>query len=104
MRYYVYYGEITEENIINWSTCEKPYAILKKNNPISGILPYWDESLSWADTHFSDRIQVDWGSFAWKCCGQDLLEFNRAFPKTQIDGIDGIDRERLYGVVFIEMP
>ena len=61
----IFYGEIKEERLNSWSENENPYDILKENNRINS-LSGWD-FLEVAKKLFTEEVQVDWGSFAYKC-------------------------------------
>ena len=80
---------------------DDPYEVLEKNNSIRA--GNWIEFFEYAKTHLSDEIQVDWGSFAWKCKGEDLLQMNRDICWS-MENTDSIQPDKEYGVVFIEMP
>ena len=98
---YVYYGELTDEWKNNWGAGDEPYDMLKKYNQISfggdgmGIF-------SWAKEHCSDEVQVDWGSYAWKCRGEELIRLSRK-KSNYVQDAELIDPEKEYGVVFIEI-
>ena len=67
------------------------------------------------DKYFHDRIQIDWGSFAWKCTPEEILKFLNDDKETlpwlveydehMIECVKTYISERgdlLYGVVFVE--
>ena len=60
----------------------------------------WD-FLFIADELFTDCVQVDWGSFAYKCTKEQLIELTRK-TKCAISGIELLKPEKIYGIVFIE--
>ena len=61
----IFYGEIKEDRLNTWKGNKNPYDILADNNRIER-LGGWD-FLFIADELFTDCVQVDWGSFAYKC-------------------------------------
>ena len=104
MEYCIYYGDISKEWAENWSEKnpnDNPFNILENRHRIA-----MDPSLGWlglhlwADEHCTDRIEVDWGSRAWKCTGKELLELNK---EADVYDSDSVIPERTYGVAFIEI-
>ena len=85
----IFYGEIKEDRLNTW----------KENNRIER-LGGWD-FLFIADELFTDCVQVDWGSFAYKCTKEQLIELTRK-TKCAISGIELLKPEKIYGIVFIE--
>lgn len=103
MDYRVYYGEISEGGRSAWDEKEiSPFDVLKENLDIEH-LPNWISFLGWARRNLRDEVQIDWGSFAWRCCGSDLQKLMEEDPGCRIEGYDKIEPEKEYGVVFIEM-
>ena len=94
-----YVGELSDERKMNWN-CKNndPYTVLKKRNPmIRGA----HSLLSVGDKYFRERIQVDWGSFAWKCNKEELERFmkeNDVTFKKQPE----LDDRKEYGILFID--
>ena len=76
----IFYGEIKEDRLNTWKENKNPYDILADNNRIER-LGGWD-FLFIADELFTDCVQVDWGSFAYKCTKEQLIELTR---KTKCD-------------------
>ena len=95
----IFYGEIKEERLNSWSENENPYDILKENNRINR-LSGWD-FLEVTKKLFTDEVRVDWGSFAYKCTKDQL---RKLMQKThcEIEKIDQMDPDQIYGIVFIE--
>ena len=83
----VFYGEIKEDRLNTWKENKNPYDIHADNNRIER-LGGWD-FLFIADELFTDCVQVGWGSFAYKCTKEQLIELTR---KTKC-AISGIERE-----------
>ena len=103
MDYCFYYGVISETGKTVWDDAEmSPFDILEKNKHID-IHSSWIDAFGWARKNLWDEVQVDWGSFAWKCIGKELLQLKDNKPCCDIDDLDGIEPEKEYGVVFIEM-
>ena len=95
----IFYGEIKEERLNSWSENENPYDILKENNRINS-LSGWD-FLEVAKKLFTDEVQVDWGSFAYKFTKEQL---RKLMQKThcEIEKFEQLDTDQIYGIVFIE--
>lgn len=108
-----YFGELCEKRKENWNCGgENPYEIL--------IFPITldrkgHKLLSLGDVYFHDRINIDWGSFAWKCNSKEIISFlednKDTLPwllKDEEQMIESIKRyisergEVAYGVVFVE--
>ena len=95
----IFYGEIKEERLNSWSENENPYDILKENNRINS-LSGWD-FLEVAKKLFTEEVQVDWGSFAYKCT-KDQLRKLRQKTHCEIEKFEQLDTDQIYGIVFIE--
>ena len=50
---------------------------------------------------FTDQVQVDWGSFAYKCTKKQLQKLTEE-KQCVISKIKQLDPEKIYGIVFIE--
>ncbi len=96
----IYYGKIKEERLATWQDNSEPYDILVVNHEIHRI-GGWD-FLDYANVNFSDKVQVDWGSFAYQCSGRQLKKFERK-TQCEIEKIENVNDEEIYGVVFIEL-
>ena len=102
MIYNIYYGEISSEGREVWNGAEmSPFSVLEKNMKIQ--FDNWLAFIGWARVNLCDEVQVDWGSFAWKCTGSDLVKMNQQYPRMKIQDYDNIQPDKEYGVVFIEM-
>lgn len=100
MVYDVRYGELTESRKLCWDNKEdNPYDVLKWHKKITAY--DWINVLGTADKMLTDKIQIDWGSFAWKTNGKNLVQFVSAIGGT-LEGRNQIDPNAEYGVVFIE--
>lgn len=92
----IIYGKIKAEKLVTWKSNKNPYAILKKIeiNRLGG----WDFLAE--DKLFSDKVQVDWGSFAYKCTKEQLTKLKEV-TGCEIPKLEEIDGEN-FGIVFIE--
>ena len=99
----VFFGEISDERKLNWDNGEEdPFNVLKKNYRVE-----WGDVqfLSDGDVYFHEQIQVDWGSYAWKCSKAefvDYLKMRELKVSKELDW-DSLPEDGQYGVVFIEM-
>lgn len=95
----IFYGEIKEDRLKTWKENKNPYDILADNNRIER-LGGWD-FLFIADELFTDCVQVDWGSFAYKCTKDQLIKL---MEKThcKISDIEFLNQNQIYGIIFIE--
>lgn len=50
---------------------------------------------------FTDQVQVDWGSFAYKCTKKQLQKLIEE-KQCVISKIKQLDPDKTYGIVFIE--
>ncbi|NLG05574.1 MAG: hypothetical protein GX567_17385 [Clostridia bacterium] len=96
----IYYGKIKEERLATWQDNSEPYDILVDNHEIHRVGGW--SFLDYANANFSDKVQVDWGSFAYKCSGKQLKKFQRK-TLCEIEKIENVNDEEIYGVVFIEL-
>ena len=95
----IFYGEIKEDKLKTWSENRNPYDILVENNRVER-LGGWD-FLFIAKDLFTDEVQVDWGSFAYKCTRKQLQK-SVSEMKCEIPKIQELDPDKVYGIVFIE--
>lgn len=95
----IYYGKIKQDKIATWNENDTPYDILEDDIRINS-LGGWD-FLEKAKTIFTDRTQVDWGSFAYKCNQEQLRQLVEQ-TQCEIDGLEDMDATAQYGIVFIE--
>ena len=104
MVYSIEYGEICDAWEENWGNAgDDPFHVLKERHGIRfSIGSGWFGFHLWADEHCTDRIEIDWGSRAWKCKGKELIDLD-AEGSTEVYGIESVDPDKTYGVVFIEM-
>lgn len=94
----ILYGEIKENQLRSWSENKNPYDILIENNRIEK-LGGW-EFLEIANKLFSDEVQVDWGSFAYKCT-KNQLKILKDQMGCEIN-METLKTGKIYGIVFIE--
>lgn len=108
-----YFGVLSDERKKQWNCGNNnPYVVLKSSIKLDGKgHTIWDD----ANRYFENQIQIDWGSFAWKCKGDKCIEFLKTHQSTlpwlverDQKMIDIVTRfiiehaEDEYGVVFIE--
>ena len=106
MIYSIKYGEISKKWAITWESDDKshdPHEVLETEHEIV-FTKYgsWIGFIHWAEEHCSDSIRVDWGSLAWKCKGEVLINLSREKPGSVPD-VDLVDPEKTYGIVYIEI-
>lgn len=108
-----YFGELSEERKANWKyEDENPYAVLV--SPIN-LEHKGHRLLDVGSKYFHDRIQIDWGSFAWKCTSDEILKFLDDHKETlswlvendnkMMESVKAYISEHgdvAYGVVFVE--
>lgn len=68
-----YFGELSKSRKEWWDNGDSnPYGVL--SNPIE--LPRKGRCLlDQGNKYFVGQISIDWGSFAWKCAGDDMVRF-----------------------------
>ena len=94
----IFYGEIKENQLRSWPENKNPYDILVENNRIEK-LGGW-EFLEIANKLFLDEVQVDWGSFAYKCTKNQLKKLK---DQTGCEiNLETLKIGKIYGIVFIE--
>ena len=108
-----YFGELSEERKQNWNCADdNPYDVLQSPIKLTGKgHDLWEKG----EKYFNGRIQIDWGSYAWKCTKEQIIVFLEGTittlpwlldgEKKEIESIKQYIRERgdtQYGVVFIE--
>lgn len=96
----IYFGKIKDEKLGTWQSNSNPYDILVENEEIHKI-GGWD-FLDYANEFFSDKVQVDWGSFAYKCTGRQVKDLVNKY-KCEIESLNVIDADESYGIIFIEL-
>lgn len=108
-----YFGRLSEKRKQNWE-CEgdNPYEVLVDPICLEGK---GHALLRTGSDYFRSQIQIDWGSFAWKCTPEELFCFLYAHETTlswlkeseeeMIRNIKAYVAEREkeeFGVVFVE--
>ena len=99
MVYKIMVGTIKPEKLQTWNENKEPFDILDERKEIEQI--NWIEFLSAARRLFTEEVQVDWGSFAFKATKEQLKQLTAEYRAT-IDNLDNFPDESL-GVVFIEI-
>lgn len=95
----IYYGIIREDKKISWNQNRDPYKILEHNIEINR-LGGW-KFLDLSKKLFYGEVQVDWGSFAYKCRKQQLVELSR-ITNCEIPYLNELKEQQEYGIIFIE--
>ena len=92
-------GIMSEKSQKDWKAAEDPFDVISQVIYSQYCTLGYDHTLS---RYFHDRIQVDWGSFAWKAT---LSEVKNFFFKKHLDYdlVRDLDPDEEYAVVFIEM-
>lgn len=95
------YGELSNQRKENWyHDDENPFIILKWEKRIYSAEGIGFPSL--ATQYLRDRVQIDWGSFAWKASKEELLHFADRISCGELEDPDCLEDGIEYGVVFIE--
>lgn len=108
-----YFGELCEERKKDWNYKNTdPYSVLKT---FVKLVRKGHELLYSGQDYFKDKIQIDWGSFAWKCTKEEMIKFledkQSTLPwliESELEIIECVKQyieehgDTLYGVVFIE--
>lgn len=96
----IYYGKVKKDKVVTWNENNNPYDILEERLSVNK-LGGWD-FLEKTNEIFSDKHQVDWGSFAYRCTKEQLLLLKEQ-TNCEIENIDMWDAEAEYAIVFIEL-
>ena len=98
MNYYLKIGVIRPDKLESWNKNEEPFEILDDWKDIEKI--NWLEFMA-NDSIFTEKVQVEWESFAYKATKKQVKQF---IEKTHcvIEDINELPDENL-GIVFIEM-
>lgn len=99
----VFFGELSKERQKDWNfPDDNPYAVLQNDYKIwkAGTDVLW-----YGKEYFHDQIQIDWGSFAWKCSIEEFKEYLKYYHLDVPDELDlhTLDKTKQYGMVFIEV-
>ena len=104
-------GKVIEKNIRceaeatpaweDWQRNENkdPYNILVENNRVYK-LGGW-EFLDIANKLFDNEKQVDWGSYAYQCTKEQVEKLMEQ-TGCEIDKMNELTSEKIYGIVFVE--
>ena len=104
---------MNDKRKLKWDNGEtNPYDVLR--DPIELERKGFDLVVK-GNTYFSKKIQIDWGSFAWRCTEKQIVKYLKDH-KTQLPWLLGKDEEMIeevlryverekgeaYGIVCIE--
>ena len=99
MVYEIKVGVIKPDKLETWKENSEPFDILDDWKDIKLI--NWIDFLQMARRIFTDEVQVDWGSFAYKATKEQLRQLMEEY-NAEIEDLDDLPDANL-GVVFIEM-
>ena len=108
-----YFGEISEQRKNEWNCQDdNPYGVLQDS-----IQLHRKGHNLWnvGDKYFNNRIQVDWGSYAWKSTSEEIIDFLKG-TRTSLSWLVEDDEQQIrqvrdyiknhgntqYGIVFVE--
>lgn len=102
MLYQIYHGEILKDREKDWNSQKDgdPYSLLSNNEKSIKKID-WITFIGYANKNFRDPKNIDWGSFAWKCNKQELEKLVED-TNCIVEGIEELENNKDYGVVFIE--
>ena len=93
-------GEIKPERLDTWNSNTDPFDILKEKREIYKLDAL--KFLRTAEQLFTDKIRVNWGSFAYRCT-KEQLELLQTKTGCVIEGLDAMNTDAEYGIIFIEI-
>lgn len=68
-----YFGRLSEKRKLSWDNGDdNPCDVLESRICLEGK---GHDLLHSGSDYFKDRIQIDWGSFAWKCTPEEISRF-----------------------------
>ena len=82
------------------STNMDPFDILREKREIHKLDAL--KFLRTAEQLFTDQIQVDWGSFTYRCT-KEQLKLLQTKTGCVIEGLDAMNTDAEYGIIFIEI-
>lgn len=69
----VYFGSLNQKRKLQWNITESnPFDVLDSPIKLDGK---GHELLQSGAKYFTDQIQIDWGSYSWKCIPDDIYRF-----------------------------
>lgn len=95
----LYYGEIRPDKLATWRDNDNPYKILVENHEITKA-GGWKFLFDYEKLFF-DKVQVDWGSFAYKGTKEQILKLME-LVKCERDEVNNLVDCDIYGIVFVE--
>jgi len=90
----VYFGELKED----YKNADNPIETLDNRKELFIGVGIFGE----ANEYFGKSYQFDWGSFIWECPFDKLEKFSEK-SRIKIPNIHKLDRNKKYGIVFIEL-
>lgn len=98
--YKIYIGEISSKRQKDWfCSDDNPYAVWEGD----ALLEIVCNICTWitADEIFRDRVDVDWGSIAWKANKAEIIRFFKECRWSSA-GLAQFSPKKNYAVVFVE--
>ena len=102
-----YMGEISDSYLENWT----PH-IVQPDQSSPSIFDVLKEGCSWeigyrlsqtvAEKCFSDRIQVDWGGWAYKVNKDSILTYNEMVSPDDRISVQGLESDKQYAIIDVE--
>ena len=69
----VYFGVLSEKRKTNWNNGDtNPYEVLGSSISLDRIS---NELFGTGVKYFREKIKIDWGSYAWKCTTEEMIQF-----------------------------
>lgn len=100
MMFEVQIGDINPEALSTWESNTDCLKIIE--NPIKINSGDWVHFIQSADDLFGNSVKLDWGSYAWQAKKEDILNLLKD-SRMNTEGIEKLEDDRIYGVVFIEI-
>ena len=98
--YKIVVGEISQKRQENWFCCdENPYGVWEGDSLAEQIC--YINAWCYGDKFLRDRVDVDWGSIAWKGNKAEIVRF---FQACNLDSarLENVEENRDFAVIFIE--
>lgn len=108
-----YFGVLSEKRKSNWDNGDdNPFDVLQSRICLDGK---GHDVLRAGSQYFNSKIQIDWGSFAWKCTPEEICRFLCDYKTTlswmikseeelieKVKAYITANQNEEYGVVFVE--
>ena len=98
--YKIFVGHISPERKADWfCKNENPFSVWEGDALVTQIC--YVDTWTVGDRMLRDRVDVDWGSVAWKGTKQELIRFFREC-NFNADALKTLDANTEYAVLFLE--